>query len=240
MLLCFHLGYRHVQLRSANNQPLELSTLFIFSQLEDDMTSSSTCRSLVTDASVMSTSGQSAVDRSRPVRGVLVRAKDSIDGTSCGLLLENEVGNISANWQLFIFIRWADIPFILSFFIGILFSVFCVLSDNLFGIINHLTYYKFCNFQPNFYLLFCSHQSLAFVILLVFSQKLILFHIALWLIESVFLATCMYIFFSSGSFSSLSFPTQDFSLLLFFSIFSFYTHVDFLGSNPRAPMSYIY
>jgi len=30
------LGYRHVQLRSSNNQPLDLSTLFVCCKLEDD------------------------------------------------------------------------------------------------------------------------------------------------------------------------------------------------------------
>jgi len=33
---CAYLGYRHVQLRSSSNQPLDLSTLFICCKLEDD------------------------------------------------------------------------------------------------------------------------------------------------------------------------------------------------------------
>ena len=34
--MVLYAGYRHVQLRSSNNQPLDLSTLFICCKLEDD------------------------------------------------------------------------------------------------------------------------------------------------------------------------------------------------------------
>lgn len=33
------IGYRHVRLRSSNNQPLELSTLFIYSKHEEELIS---------------------------------------------------------------------------------------------------------------------------------------------------------------------------------------------------------
>ena len=36
LFVCFP-GYRHVRLRSATNQPLELSTVFIYSRLEEEV-----------------------------------------------------------------------------------------------------------------------------------------------------------------------------------------------------------
>jgi hypothetical protein len=80
-------GYRHIQLRSMNNQPLELSTLFVFTKLDDDTVTSG---SHMSDVSVAIPVSQTDDSSKRSARNVLSRAKDSVDSSSSGIQVDKE------------------------------------------------------------------------------------------------------------------------------------------------------
>ena len=70
MLCDFVPGYRHVPLRSMSNQPLELSTLFIYSYLDEDAHVDSS------PSADLQHTNDDKPDGRKAVRGVLVRSRD--------------------------------------------------------------------------------------------------------------------------------------------------------------------